>query len=170
MSPISDLQADELFAPLGRCSHVALAVSGGSDSMALLHLAARWAARSDNALRLSVLTVDHGLRAQSAEEAAVVGRRAGDLQLDHHVLRWQAPVSGSGLQAAAREARYRLMSQWCQQQEAQAIVTAHTANDQAETLLMRLARGSGVDGLAGMAPEAATPWPVMRPLLGSTLR
>jgi tRNA(Ile)-lysidine synthase len=146
---------------------LALAVSGGADSMALMHLLAEWVREPGTAERhgmgsppLRVLTVDHALRASSAEEAAWVGREAGKLGLPHETLIWDEAKPGSGIQAAAREARYRLIGQALARERlarpdrpTRCIVTGHHANDQAETFLMRLARGSGLDGLSGMREE-----------------
>ncbi|MGI9463971.1 MAG: tRNA lysidine(34) synthetase, partial [Aestuariivirgaceae bacterium] len=124
-------EADALFASLSGYSHLIVAVSGGPDSVALMRLMSGWAGRCASAPELTVVTVDHGLRAASGEEAAQVGRWAGALGLAHQILRWAGPKPQTGLQAAAREARYRLMSQWCLENDAQGIVTAHSANDQA---------------------------------------
>ncbi|NNE21252.1 MAG: tRNA lysidine(34) synthetase TilS [Rhizobiales bacterium] len=165
---IGAAEAGQLLAPLSAYDHVALAVSGGSDSVALMVLVAGWVKLCPGAPKVTVLTVDHGLRADAAGEAVTAGRWARALGLDHQTLQWQAARPASGLQAAARTARYELMSDWCLANRAQVIVTGHTADDQAETVLMRLARGSGVDGLAGMMAETVSPWPVVRPLLGIT--
>ncbi|MEM8647950.1 MAG: tRNA lysidine(34) synthetase TilS [Pseudomonadota bacterium] len=129
---------------------VALAVSGGADSTALMLAASR---RPD-ASSFWVLTVNHGLRAQAAAEADQVANWARALGLKYHVLTWQDPKPETGLQAAARAARYRLLTDWCSANGVATIITAHTLDDQAETVLMRLKRGSGVDGLAGMAKES----------------
>jgi tRNA(Ile)-lysidine synthase len=163
--PITADEAAALFAPLAAYRHVALAVSGGADSTALMWLAAR--ARKDGALGcdFTVLTVDHGLRAASAGEALVVAGWALALGLPSVMLKWKGEKPLTGLQAAARAARYRLMDEWRRANGADAIVTAHTLDDQAETLLMRLARGSGLHGLAAMRPRLGEPWPVLRPLL-----
>jgi tRNA(Ile)-lysidine synthase len=128
-------------------------------------LAARWSQFAEDAPVLSVATVDHALRLGSSAEAAEVARQAGELGLNHVCLVWEGAKPKSGIQTAARDARYRLLSSWCECNQAEAIVTAHTLDDQAETFIMRLARGSGLDGLAGMAAEMVTPWPVVRPLL-----
>lgn len=131
-----------------------LAVSGGADSMAMLHLAARWAKRHPKKGRkLVCATVDHGLRPQSRSEAEWVGEEASALGLAHEILTWKGAKPATGVQDAAREARYRLLSELAQRYRATgtvAVVTAHTEDDQAETFLMRLARGSGLDGLAAM--------------------
>ena len=163
--PLETIDIDHILADLKGFDHLALAVSGGSDSVALMVLAADWRGRTENAPRLSVLTVDHGLREGAAHEAEQVAQWAGKLGLEHVVLCWRGDKPETGVQEAAREARYVLMGDWCKRYGAEAIVTAHTQDDQAETVLMRLARGSGVDGLSGMPVDSAQPWRVMRPLL-----
>ncbi len=156
--PITDEEADRLLASLGAWPCVALAVSGGADSTALMWLVSRWQARRGGTPAVHVLTVDHGLRPEAAAECRQVADLAARLGLPCTVLRWRPPADlMTGLQAAARAARYRLMGEWCQRHEA-ALVTAHTLEDQAETFLMRLARGSGVDGLAAMAPVSRVPF------------
>jgi tRNA(Ile)-lysidine synthase len=164
--PISP-EADDLLAPLAPYSHVALAVSGGPDSLALLHLAARWREDQDGTPELTVLTVDHALRKSSCEEAEMVARAAAGLGLKHAILTWEhGDAAGTGLQEKAREARYDLMTTYASAHGIQAIVTAHHLDDQAETFLMRLKRGSGLDGLAAI-PERST-WAgvtILRPLL-----
>ena len=156
------------FSPLLAERHVALAVSGGSDSSALMRLAADWTRIHHPGLLLSVLTVDHGLRASAAAEAVQVGEWAADLGLPHHVLRWnEEPKPASGIQARARAARYGLMAAWCRAHAATALLTAHTLDDQAETVLMRLSRTMRPESLAGIRP--AGNWqglPLLRPLLG----
>jgi len=166
---------------------LALAVSGGCDSMALLHLAAAWANEPGALERQGlgpfpflVLTVDHGLRPGAADEAAWVGKVSATLGLPHKTLRWTQPKPASGLQAAARDARYSLILDELRRDAgaravtgARALVTAHHADDQAETVLMRLARGSGIDGLSGMRERDVLPAPdalgrgtqILRPLL-----
>lgn len=138
---------DAALAQLPDQTPLALAVSGGADSTALMHAAAKTLDRQ----HVSVLTVDHGLRSAAADEARHVARQAQALGLGHVTLRWQETKPKTGLQAAARAARYQLMTQWCLRHRVHHLVTAHTLDDQAETVLMRLKRGSGVDGLAGMA-------------------
>ena len=128
-------------APLG------LAVSGGGDSMALMHLAQQWRGAA-----LHVATVDHGLRADAAQEAAFVSEIACNLGLSHVTLSWNSWTRHGNLQDAARQARRRLLADWARREGLQAVLLGHTLDDQAETFLMRLARGSGVDGLAAMAP------------------
>lgn len=163
----ADLPALEtLFAPLETFDRVGLAVSGGPDSLALLVLAARWAAQR-RGLALFVYTVDHGLRPEAAREAADVARAAADLGLPARRLVWSGPKPTSGLQAAARRARYRLMGEAMLADDAQILVTAHHMRDQAETVLMRLAHGSGVSGLGGIGQFARVEGVrICRPLLG----
>jgi tRNA(Ile)-lysidine synthase len=150
----------DLFAPLCALRRIVLAVSGGSDSIALLNLAALWRTHLDTAApAIDVATVDHGLRPGSAAEAMAVAAAARSLGLPHHVLSWSGEKPTRAIQARARDARYRLLAALAEELAAAeparggggiAIVTAHTADDQAETVLMRLARGSGPDGLRGM--------------------
>lgn len=149
----------------------ALAVSGGPDSVALMLLAAAWA-RGKCAPPV-VFTVDHGLRPGAAEEARQVGAWAAALGLAHEVLHWTGPRPASGLQAAARAARYALLAAAARRRGLPALLLGHTADDQAETHLMRLARGGGIDALAGMAARAMRPALapgvlLVRPLLAVT--
>ena len=129
---------DAVAQPLG------LAVSGGGDSIALLHLAVQ------AGLAVRVATVDHGLRLESAAEADQVARICAGLKVPHTVLRWQGWDRRGNLQDQARRARYRLLADWARGCGLGAVVLAHTCDDQAETFVMRLARGAGVDGLAAM--------------------
>lgn len=162
--PVSEAEAGAMLAPLGSFSHLALAVSGGPDSLALLQLAAPWAA--DRGVRLTVLTVDHGLRPEAGHEAATVAAMASRLGLPHATLQWAPDARAGGLQARARIARYDLLAAYCHAHDIPALVTAHHLDDQAETVLMRLKRGSGLDGLAAMSEQSA--WggvALLRPLL-----
>jgi tRNA(Ile)-lysidine synthase len=152
-SPISASDAKRLFADWKAAPAIVLAVSGGPDSIALMWLAARWRRTLARGPRLVAVTVDHGLRAEAAREAREVKRLARSLDLPHRTLRWTGAKPKSGLPAAARDARYRLLVQAARQSRATHILTAHTRDDQAETLLMRLLRGSGIAGLAAMARE-----------------
>ena len=129
-------------------STIAVAVSGGPDSMALLTMLAEWV--GNRGVTLNALTVDHGLRSESAWEAAQVAGWCGKLGIAHTILPWLGEKPGSGIQEAARKARYRLLEGWCNANGCGVLFLGHTMNDQAETFLMRMNRGSGVDGLAGM--------------------
>jgi tRNA(Ile)-lysidine synthase len=150
--PSTGATLDRLFAPLNQAAAIVAAVSGGPDSIALMHLLAHWSAeRSGPAL--IVATVDHGLRPESADEAAFVAREAAALGLPHRTLAWTGEKPRTRLQEAAREARYRLLVESARQEGASHLATAHTLDDQAETVMMRIARGSGLTGLAGMRAE-----------------
>lgn len=141
-----------------------LAVSGGPDSMALLHLARRAAPDAS----LLALTVDHGLRPESANEADFVAAACRRIGVPHRTLRWRGGRPAGGVQAAAREARYRLLSEAAQDAGLTAILTAHHRDDQAETVWMRLQRTSEPRSLAGIAPHRRVPGTaidVRRPLL-----
>lgn len=165
--PVSSVEARAAFASLARFPRLALAVSGGADSMALLHLMAAWRTEGGAKPDLSVLTVDHGLRPESRDEAAMVRHMAERLGLPHAILTWMQGSKQSGaLQERARAARYDLIAAHCHAHGIPALVTAHHLDDQAETFLMRLKRGSGLDGLAAIPEESA--WSgiaVLRPLL-----
>lgn len=134
--------------------------------MALLALAARWHASLKRAPELIAVTIDHGLRAESAKEANAVKRHAREIGVTHRTLRWTGPKPKTGLQDAARAARYRLLSAEAAKAGARLVLTAHTLDDQAETVLIRLARGSGLSGLAAMARTSDMfGTTVVRPLL-----
>lgn len=134
----------------GPVSRLGLAVSGGSDSMAMLVLAAAWAKKVG--ADLQVATVDHGLRPEAADEANWVKACCAELGLPHDTLTWADAPSGN-VQSAARAARYELLANWAQGLGLDAVAVGHTADDQAETFVMRLARGSGVDGLSAMQDD-----------------
>lgn len=173
--PTAELTAATLLhrlQPFGAEAHLALAVSGGGDSMGLLALAAQ-AQTYDHAPRFSVLSVDHKLRAEAAAEVTQVAQICRDLGLPHEVLTADKSLPEHDIQQQARKLRYRLMAAWCAQHNAQAVVLAHHRDDQAETVLMRMARGSGVQGLGGMAPRQkihtdAGPLILLRPFLSDT--
>lgn len=150
---------------LGSPSHCAVAFSGGPDSLALLFLAARWMKRRKG--KLVALTVDHGLRKGSGVEAKRAGQMARALGVSHRILKWKGDKPKAGVQAAAREARYALMMEAMRKEGCDALLVAHHLEDQAETFLMRLARGSGVDGLSAMGAARSLGQGVhlLRPLL-----
>jgi tRNA(Ile)-lysidine synthase len=142
---------NRLFAPVAAEPALALAVSGGADSLALLLLAHRWAQALGQAPRLQVYSLDHGLRAEAAEEVAMVLRVAAELGIAARALHWTGPKPQAGLQEAARTARYSLIGQAMAAEGIGVLLTAHHQQDQAETVLMRMAHGSGIEGLRGMA-------------------
>ncbi|MDB5615839.1 tRNA lysidine(34) synthetase TilS [Tardiphaga sp.] len=152
-SPIAVAEAKRLFADWRSAAALILAVSGGPDSMALLWLAARWRRALKRGPDLIAVTIDHGLRPEAAREARDVKKLAAALDLPHRTLRWTGDKPTNGLPAAARAARYRLLAKAARAHKASHILTAHTQDDQAETLLMRMARGSGLAGLAAMARQ-----------------
>jgi tRNA(Ile)-lysidine synthase len=180
MSELLTPKTDEIAALLQQLiafPRLVLAVSGGSDSVALMHLVARWrASLGSSAPDILVATVNHGLRSGSRSDAESVTAAAHSLGFQSRVLTWSGQKPTRGVQAEARRMRYRLLGECavttgigrC------AVVTAHTREDQAETLLMRLARGSGPDGLQAMRPERPLPpFPnvvLARPLLGVSRR
>ena len=153
-SAISIQDAKRLFVDWKAAPALVLAVSGGPDSIALMWLAARWRRGLVRGPRLLAVTVDHGLRAESAAEARNVKRLARSLELPHRTVRWTGVKPKTGVPAAARAARYRLLAQAARANGATHILTAHTRDDQAETLLMRMMRGSGIAGLAAMARQS----------------
>jgi tRNA(Ile)-lysidine synthase len=143
---------------------VAVAVSGGPDSLALMLLADRWARRRGGVAW--GLIVDHGLRRESAAEARTVAGWLAARGIPHVILAWTGDKPASGIQEAAREARYRLLSEWCRANGVLHLLTAHHREDQAETYLIRRRAGSGVDGLAGMSAVRELPGcRLLRPLL-----
>ena len=152
-SPIPPAEADAHFDGLSSAPALVLAVSGGPDSTALMVLAARWRAALRRGPELLAVTVDHGLRPESAREARAVKRLAGSLGMRHRILRWTGDKPAAGLQEAAREVRYRLLAAAARGAGATHVLTGHTRDDQAETVLMRMVRGSGLSGLGGMSRE-----------------
>ena len=148
--PIDEAEAAALFLSLERASGIILAVSGGADSMALLTLAARWAGRPGRP-PLRVVTVDHARREGSAEEADLVGHQSEALGVPAETHRLSGDIGAD--HAALRDARYAALIEAARRHGASHIATAHHREDQAETVLIRLARGSGLRGLRGMLPE-----------------
>ena len=165
-SPISLQDAKRLFADWKAAPALVLAVSGGPDSIAMMWLAARWRRALKLGPRLVAVTIDHGLRAEAAREAREAKHLAKILDLPHRTLRWSGAKPTTGLPAAARDARYRLLAKAARAAGATHVLTAHTQDDQAETLLMRMSRGSGIAGLAAMARQSQREGVVLaRPLL-----
>ena len=161
---LADLDPMTLFACAGAPGRALVAVSGGPDSMALLHLAARW--RDGGGPEIHAATVDHDLRPGSRAEAEAVARWAAALKVPHSILTWTGDRPKARLQELARAARYRLLAELAQEIGAEAILTGHHADDQAETILFRLLRGSGVAGLAAMSPVSRRGgFRLVRPLL-----
>ena len=149
--------------PFGPTPRFAVAVSGGADSMALLLLAKDWAP----GVRVAALTVDHGLRAGSDAEAAQVAAWCASRRIPHSVLAWTGGKPSSGIQEAARIARYGLLTQWCRDRGYPHLLVGHHLEDQAETFLIRMQRGSGIDGLAAMPSTTSRDGVrLVRPLLG----
>lgn len=161
------IDSGAVFAPLAEFRRIGLAVSGGPDSLALLLLAAEFANQNAAHHRFVVYSVDHGLRAEAAEEVTYVVEAARTLGLAARALRWEGPKPATGIQQAARAARYGLLAAAMAEDETEILVTAHHLADQAETVLMRLAHGSGPEGLRGMdyLSEVGS-LVVVRPLLG----
>ncbi|WP_225766771.1 tRNA lysidine(34) synthetase TilS [Inquilinus sp. Marseille-Q2685] len=167
---VAEPVSDEEFAarldrlgPFDRPFRLAVAVSGGPDSMALSLLAARWVRQRGG--QILALTVDHRLRPDSTAEAAATGASLTRHDIPHRILTWtDAPARAS--QDQARCARYALLDRACREAGIRDLAVAHHREDQAETVLLRLAKGSGVDGLAGMAAWRPAPWGrLLRPLL-----
>jgi tRNA(Ile)-lysidine synthase len=162
---LSSADIDALFAPFVRAKALLIAVSGGPDSTALLLMAAEWAKRRGKT-RVEAATVDHGLRAESADEAKAVAELCARLGVGHRILQWKGAKPATRLQERAREVRYRLLVDHAKAIGADALVTAHHADDQAETVLFRLLRGSGVAGLRGMdVMTARDGMTIARPLM-----
>jgi tRNA(Ile)-lysidine synthase len=165
-SAISAQDAKRLFADWKSAPAIVLAVSGGPDSVALMWLAARWRRALARGPRLVAVTVDHGLRPEAAREAREVKRLAASLDLPHRTMKWRGAKPKTGVPAAARAARYGLLAKAAKGDGATHVFTAHTRDDQAETLLMRMLRGSGIVGLAAMARQSERDGVMLaRPLL-----
>jgi tRNA(Ile)-lysidine synthase len=166
-TPLTGAEFERLMVRLGPFEPnpaLAVAVSGGPDSLALALLAGAWARARGGTLL--ALTVDHRLRPDSGAEAARVGAWLGAHGIAQRILVREGPSMTADIQAAAREARYRLLRAACRGMGILHLLTAHHRDDQAETLLLHLARGSGADGLAGIAPIVEEgPCRLLRPLL-----
>lgn len=167
IAPVVRRELNLLFQDFQNFPRILLAVSGGPDSTALLLLAARWRDGRKNAPRLIAATVDHRLRKESKAEAKAVAKLARKLKVPHSILAWNGRKPNAGLPEAARAARYALLFDLAREKKADAIVTAHTEDDQAETMLHRIGRGSGLRGLAGIRARSMREGVVLlRPLLG----
>lgn len=165
--PIGDDELSALFAPLAGTSRIALAVSGGADSLALLECIARWRRGRRAPPTAVALTVDHGLRPSSAEDAALVERTCRSRGIEARILRWTGPKPRGDIEAAARAARYRLLVGAAHEVGASHLLLGHHRDDQAESLLLRLARGSGLFGLAAMRSAIdVNGLTIFRPFLG----
>ncbi|MDR1695003.1 MAG: tRNA lysidine(34) synthetase TilS [Lactobacillaceae bacterium] len=142
----------------------AVGVSGGADSLALVYLLIPWAKK--NKKKLVVLTVEHGLRKESLDEALYVGELMKKSDVEHHILTWKGSKPKTGIEEAARLARYGLIEKYCMDNGIKYLMIAHHKFDQAETFIMRLQRGSGVDGLSAMSEVSRIGnLEVIRPLL-----
>lgn len=152
------------FQPFEKAPHIAVGVSGGADSLALAILLSEWSLA--NGGRMTALIVDHGLREESAAEASAVSRQLFELNIENVILTWSSSNIKSGIQAHARSGRYGLMEDWCRKSGVLHLAIAHHADDQAETFLMRLQKGSGPDGLSGIPrSRELTHCRIIRPLL-----
>lgn len=169
MTPLTEQLLSEIRGrfPSQLPKRLGVAVSGGGDSVALMHLLRLCVQHED--VSLHVATVNHGLRPEAADEAEAVRVMASELDLPHDILTWQAWDGTGNLQDQARQARYQLLTRWAEQRQIPMIALGHTLDDQAETVLMRLGRAAGVDGLSAMAVQRQ--WnsvTLVRPLLGTS--
>lgn len=165
-SSVTPEMAERLFGDWSDVPAIVVAVSGGPDSTALLWLLAGWRKARRKGPEIVAVTVDHGLRKEAAREARAVKALAGSLGLQHRTMHWTGDKPQTGVPAAARAARYQLLAKAAKAAGATHVMTAHTRDDQAETVVMRLSRGSGIAGLGGMARETAhSGITVVRPLL-----
>jgi tRNA(Ile)-lysidine synthase len=165
MTPPLSWQEFSRLLPVPLRGRVAVAVSGGADSMALCLLLADWCAHTPG-LSMVALTVDHDLRPESKSEAQTVHNWLSLRGIEHHILTWSHGLITTGIQKKARQARYELLDGWCVENSISALLTAHHALDQWETVMMRLAKGSGLTGLCGIRSVVSKPFGVLvRPLL-----
>ncbi|MCK5425420.1 MAG: tRNA lysidine(34) synthetase TilS [Emcibacter sp.] len=156
-TPLTQSEFSDLLLPMKPIAgqRIAVAVSGGADSLTLTMMLGEYC--QSQGIILTALTVDHGLRDAAAEEARTVGGWLKERGISHVTLKWQGDKPHSNIQDQARLARYRLMGQWCLENNVTRLFLAHHLNDQAETFLIRLFRGSGVDGLSAMKAQSDFP-------------
>ncbi len=160
------LNFDDLLSPIKAYKKIALGVSGGSDSLALMLIVARWVSKIDKAPQVIVYSIDHKLRPNSDKEVAFVIAQAKKLGLKAKSLSWQGKKPTTGIQEKARAARYQLIKQAMKQDKVEILLTGHHAYDQAETILMRMAHSSGIKGLGGMSKfSKVEEVKIFRPLL-----
>lgn len=160
------IDIDDLLSPIKQYKKIALGVSGGADSLALMLIIAEWASKTDAAPQVFVYSVDHKLRPNSDKEVAYVIKQAKKLGLKSRVLNWQGKKPTTGIQEKARAARYQLIKQAMKQDKVEILLTGHHAYDQAETILMRIAHSSGIKGLGGMSKFSKVEGiKIFRPLL-----
>ena len=145
--PLTDLRVCGLFSSYVNHDRIALAVSGGRDSMALMCLVYRWKAHLALNIEIEVITVNHNLRKAAEDECRFVQKIAKDYGFRHKVLTWEHEYIETSIQEKARNARYQLMLDYAREENIDTILTAHTSDDNIETFIMRLAKGSGLDGL-----------------------
>ncbi|RZI45901.1 tRNA lysidine(34) synthetase TilS [Candidatus Finniella inopinata] len=163
---LSKLEFAALLDPFYLQGKVAIAVSGGGDSLALALLMKKLADETPNPMNLVTLTVDHQLRPESTAEAGQVHQWMDSHGLEHHVLTWHHPPLTHDIQNKARDARYQLLSDWCLAHKVETLMTAHHLHDQWETIMMRLSKGSGLTGLCGIRAMVKTSFgQLVRPLL-----
>ena len=158
--------------PFEPCPHIAVALSGGADSTAMLHLLRDWSEVCE--AKITALIVDHRLRPNSTNEALLIRKKTQELGVECYILTWTDTKPSGGVQAAAREARYNLLGKWCLNHGVLHLFVGHNKDDQKETVFMRFMHGSGKFGLAGMAAQRQMGWGrIIRPCLrfsGTTLR
>ncbi|MEC9077357.1 MAG: tRNA lysidine(34) synthetase TilS [Pseudomonadota bacterium] len=158
--------------PFEPCPHIAVALSGGSDSTAMLYLLRDWSEVCE--AKITALIVDHKLRPNSTDEALLIQKKTQELGVECYILTWTDTKPSGGIQAAAREARYNLLGKWCLNHGVLHLLVGHTKDDQKETVFMRSMHGSGEFGLAGMAAQRQMGWGrIIRPCLrfsGASLR
>jgi len=156
--------------PFQASDKLAIAVSGGIDSMTLMHLAHKWKSKQNLKVELFVLSVNHMLREEASLDTELVKKAALELGIKCETFAWEESSNyNSNMQARARAARYQIMSDWCKSSSVGCILLGHQKNDNAENFFIRLERGSGLDGLSGMGETAIiNGLKIIRPLLDVT--